>query len=127
MLAGTFRITGTSGLKEKYLSTIKNLLRQTHPSLEVDYDLAFKPCFGAVAAYVNGNIFATCGKFGMALKLPTIIVEQLLSEQGGRLLKYSANGRIKKNYVVIPNELLVDRENLGHLVGQSVDYASEST
>ena len=119
------RTDESHSLKTKYLSIIKNLLRQTHPRLGFEHDLEFKPCFGAVAAYVNGNIFATCGQFGVALKLPTITVMQLLGEKGGTLLKYSANGRIKKNYVVIPPEMLVDRENLGHLVGQSVEYAND--
>lgn len=119
------RADEVQSLKAKYLNTIKNLLRQTHPGLESERELAFKSCFGAVAAYVDGNIFATCGQFGVALKLPSMTVEQLLSEQRGRLLKYSTNGRVKKNYVVIPPELLVDRDNLGHLVAQSVQYVSE--
>ena len=112
-------------MKAKYLNTIKNLLRQTQPGLETERELDFKSCFGAVAAYVDGNIFATCGQFGVALKLPSMTVERLLNDQGGHLLKYSSNGRVKKNYVVIPHELLVDREKLGHLVGQSVQYVSE--
>ena len=109
-------------MKAKYLNTIKNLLRQTHPRLGAGHELTFKPCFGAVAAYVDDNIFATCGEFGVALKLPSETVEQLLSDQDAQLLKYSANGRIKKNYVVIPVKLLVDRENLVPLVEQSVQY-----
>ena len=124
LFAGTAGNDEAKSLKSKYLNTIKNLLRQTLPGLETEHELAFKSCFGAVAAYVDGNIFATCGQFGVALKLPSITVEELLKEQGGQLLKYSANGRVKKNYVVIPTQLLVDRENLGNLVGQSVQYVS---
>lgn len=112
-------------MKAKYLNTIKNLLRQTHPGLASQHELAFKPCFGAVAAYVDDNIFATCGEFGVALKLPTATVEHLLNEPGAKLLKYSSNGRTKKNYVVIPQSMLTDRESLGHLVAQSVLYVSE--
>jgi TfoX/Sxy family transcriptional regulator of competence genes len=114
-----------SDLKAKYLNTVKNLLRQTHPGLENDHELTFKACFGAVAAYVDDNIFATCGEFGVALKLPTNTVDHLLSDENATLLKYSANGRIKKNYVVIPPHLLVDRDGLGDLVVQSVQYAVE--
>ena len=75
-----------------------------------------------VAAYVDDNIFATCGEFGVALKLPSETVEHLLSDQDAQLLKYSTHGRIKKYSVVIPVKLLVDRENLGPLVDQSVQY-----
>jgi hypothetical protein len=37
------------------------------------YDLEFKNCFGAVADYVDGRIFCSCGKFGQALRLPGLL------------------------------------------------------
>lgn len=57
----------------------------------------FKSCFGAVAAYTKGKIFASCGKFGFALKLPNLLTQDLLEERGVKHLKYFSNGHVKKD------------------------------
>jgi len=50
-------------MKEDYLGTLKSLLEQARPRLTKNYRLEFKNCFGAIAGYVNGNIFVSCGRF----------------------------------------------------------------
>ena len=53
-----------------YRDKLESLLKKDRPRLSSTHNLEFKKCFGAVAGYVNGNIFISCGKFGVALKLP---------------------------------------------------------
>ena len=85
--------------------------------------MEFKNCFGAVAAYIDGNIFASCGRFGIAIKLPQSVLVDLLKEPGVTQLKYFAKGHVKKDYAVIPQRILKDHSRLRHLLRASVKYA----
>ena len=105
------------------LDTLNKLLQQTHPRLAQSYRLEFKNCFGAIAGYVNGNIFVSCGSFGVALRLPPSVLVDLFSEEGVSHLKYFPNGHIKKEYAVIPPRILGDRGRLKELLRKSVKYA----
>ena len=51
-------------MKASYLETIAGLLARAYPKLATTHRLEFKNVFGAVGGYVNGCIFASCGKFG---------------------------------------------------------------
>ncbi len=55
-------------MKTDYLARLKELLDRASPQLTRAYRLEYKSSFGAVAAYVNGNIFISCGRFGVALQ-----------------------------------------------------------
>jgi hypothetical protein len=110
-------------MKEDYLGTLKSLLEKARPRLAKSYRLEFKNCFGAVAGYVNGNIFVSCGRFGVALRLPPGVLEDLFDEAGISHLKYFPNGHVKKEYAVIPPRILQNQIRLKKLVGKSVRYA----
>ena len=56
-------------MKKNYLEKITILLKQIRPKLATQHRLEFKNVFGAVGGYVNGKIFISCGKFGVALRL----------------------------------------------------------
>lgn len=56
------------------------VLAQYRPRLGKMHHVAFKNVFGAMAAYVDGQIFMSSGKFGLALKLPSPLVKHLLRE-----------------------------------------------
>ncbi len=87
------------------------------------HQIEFKNCFGAVAAYVDGKIFASCGKFGFALRLPEKKRDNLLSMRGNKRLRYFPNGHVKKEYVVLNTGLKKDRPALIKLIDQSMNYA----
>ena len=59
-----------SSMKNKYSDDLTILLTRSYPELGAAYKLEFKNLFGAVAGYVDGQIFISCGRFGVALKLP---------------------------------------------------------
>jgi hypothetical protein len=99
---------------------LEGLLKKVRPRLSSTHDLAFKKCFGAIAGYVNGNIFISCGKFGMALKLPPETLATLFQEEGVKHLKYFPNGHIKKDYAVLSKQILNDPARLKKLVNKSI-------
>ena len=106
-----------------YSTKLRNLLRQARPRLAVRHRLEFKPCFGAVAGYVDGNIFVSCGKFGVALRLPSQTLSELFREEDVLHLKYFPNGHVKKEYAIIPNRMIEDQGRFNKLVDSSIKYA----
>jgi hypothetical protein len=67
-------------MKNNYREKIIELLAQEYPKLAATHQLEFKNVFGAVGGYVNGHIFASCGKFGFALRLPPEMLHALFRE-----------------------------------------------
>ncbi len=84
--------------------------------------VTFKPVFGAAAAYIDGAIFLTSGKFGVALKLPAEQCEHLIEKKGGAALKYFEKGHVKKGYVVLPEAMLADAKIVQTLIVRSMEY-----
>jgi hypothetical protein len=106
-----------------YSTKLRDLLRHARPTLTVSHRLEFKRCFGAVAGYVDGNIFVSCGKFGVALRLPSQTLSELFREEDVLHLKYFPNGHVKKEYAVIPNRIIEDQDRFKKLVDSSIKYA----
>lgn len=107
-------------MQKKYLDEITTLLKLTHPRFATTHRLEFKNCFGAVAGYVDNHIFISCGKFGVALKLPRGVLVNLFKESDVKHLQYFPKGHIKKDYAVLPNRILENKHQLKKLVGISI-------
>src|ERR1700694_539927 len=105
------RFTGELVMHD-YSIKLRELLRLARPRLAARHRLEFKHCFGAVAGYVDGNIFVSCGKFGVALRLPSQTLNDLFREEDVLHLKYFPNGHVKKEYAVIPNRIIEDQGSL---------------
>ena len=110
-------------MKNEYLHKITTLLKQARPKLSTTHRLEFKNVFGAVGGYVDGRIFVSCGKFGVALRLPPEILDILFQERGVKHLKYFPKGHIKKEYAVLPKRIIENNRRFSRLVVKSVEYA----
>ena len=108
-------------MRGEYLKKIAALLERVYPTSGKN-ELEFKNVFGAVGGYVNGHIFISCGKFGVALRLPPKTLDTLFQKKDVKHLKYFPNGHIKKEYAVLPNRILKDEDALRKLVHESVKY-----
>ena len=108
----------------KYSDRITTLLEQVRPKLSTTYQIELKNCFGAIAGYVNGRIFISCGKFGVALRLPPETLNTLFQEKDVKHLKYFSNGHIKKEYAVLPKRILEDENQFKKLADKSIKYVS---
>ena len=109
-------------MANKYFDEITNLLKRTYPNLATAYRLEFKNLFGAVAGYVDGNIFVSCGGFGVALKLPVQTLDELFAMKDVEHLKYYSKGHIKTEYAVLPGRILNDEKHFKKLLGESIEY-----
>ena len=110
-------------MKDKYLNRVTALLKRVRPKLAITHRLSFKNVFGAVGGYVNGHIFISCGKFGVALRLPLEILENLFQEKDVKHLKYFPKGHIKKECVVLPKRIIEENYKFKKLVDESIKYA----
>ena len=108
----------------EHLDRLKELLEQVRPGLAATHALEFKNLFGATAGYVNGAIFISSGRFGIALRLPPDMLEELFSEEGVEPLRYFPNGHIKKEYAVLPERILEDRRRFKTLVDASIEHVA---
>lgn len=109
-------------MNSRYHHRLAELLKQTRPRLASTHELEFKSVFGAVGGYVNGAIFVSCGRFGVALRLPPKALEAAFKEEGVKQLKYFPNGHIKKEYAVLPKRILEDRKRFRALLDRSTRY-----
>ena len=111
-----------SNLKGDYLDELATLLKHVRPELATKHRLEFKNVFGAVGGYVNGHIFISHGKFGVALKLPKGILDELFEGKDIKQLRYFPKGHVKKEYAVLSRQLLENRRQLGKLLDESIKY-----
>ena len=107
-------------MTNKYLEEITTLLKKARPKLSTTHRLEFKNCFGAVAGYVDGKTFISCGKFGVALKLPEKILIELFIEKDVKHLKYFPKGHMKKAYAVLPKRILENKRLFQKLIEKSI-------
>ncbi len=108
--------------KTKYLDRITKLISLTRPRLSQTHHLEYKNCFGAVAGTVEGHIFISCGKFGVALKLSPKKITELLKESGVKPLQYFPNGHVKKDYAVLPKRILENKSQFKKLIDNSIKF-----
>lgn len=109
-------------MENRYLNEITTLLKQTSPKLFATHRLEFKNVFGAVGGYINGRIFISCGKFGVALRLPADPLSLLFQKKEARHLKYFSKGHIKKEYAVLSKRILENKNRLKKLVDRSIQF-----
>jgi len=107
-----------------YRNQLESLLKKARPRLSSTHNLEFKPCFGAIAGYVNGEIFISCGKFGVALKLPAKTLAVLFLEDKAKPLKYFPKGHVKKEYDILPRHILEEPSKLKKLIDRSIKQSS---
>ena len=114
-----------SARKNKYSDEIVDLIERACPELASVCNLGFKNSFGAVAGYVDGNIFVACGRFGVALKLPPDTPDELFAMNDVERLRYFPKGHIKKEYAVLPERILKDEKQFKRLVDESIGYVTK--
>lgn len=106
---------------EVYVNNLRSLLESAEPQSIEMADIECRHFFSGAAAYVDGRIFMTLTPVGLALKLPQEARTELL-EHGATTLRYFPNAPIKKDYVVVPENLIRDVDALRHWIDTSISY-----
>jgi TfoX/Sxy family transcriptional regulator of competence genes len=107
----------------KHLATLRALLERT---AHADHrDLSCKHFFSGAAAYANGRIFMTLTSVGLALKLPADCREVLIA-RGAQPLRYFPAGPVKKEYVIVPDDMATNPELLAPWIAKSIRFSENS-
>ena len=109
-------------MKNRYFDRLAELLEWVQPELSTTHRVELKNVFGAAGGYVNGRIFISYGKFGVALRLPSETLHALFQQKDVQRLKYFPKGHVKKEYAVLPERILDDDTQVRELVAESVQY-----
>ena len=85
-------------------------------------EIAFRPMFGGVCAYVEGRVFASLSNVGLALKLsPSEQTELLVVPEAARL-RYEPDAPESKQYIVVPGALREDADGFARWVAKSMTF-----
>ena len=110
-------------MAKEYLKRLSAIIGQIQLQLPDGTSLECRHFFSGAAAYASDRIFLTLTPAGFALKLPEKARMYLLDQQGAKPLRYFAKGRIKKEYVVLPDASLDNTDALRKWVQLSIEYA----
>ncbi|HIF24031.1 MAG TPA: hypothetical protein EYQ27_19500 [Gemmatimonadetes bacterium] len=87
-------------------------------------DLECRHCFAGAALYSDGKICASWSPVGLAVKLPPDSREAMLADGRGRPLRYFPGGKIKKEYVILSEEVAAESVAVHQLLEASIRYVA---
>ena len=109
-------------MAKEFFEKLSDLMAEMAPYISTPASLVIKHFFSGAAVYADGHICVTFTPVGFAIKLPTELRDELMKENGAKSLQYFPRAPIKKDYVLLPQKVLEDRDLLSGWVGQSINY-----
>ena len=109
-------------MAKEYLDRLNDLMAEIAPDVSTPASLEVKHFFSGAAVYADGRICISLTPAGFALKLPEALRDELMKEDGTKNLQYFPEAPIKKDYVVLPQWLLDDRDRFCFWVENSIEY-----
>lgn len=110
---------------KSFLVDLKSFVDRLSLSKAEAGSIEYKHFFSGAAAYARGKIFMTLTPAGLALKLPDDDCEALLAA-GAKPLRYFPKAPIKKNYVVMPEDLVAETKTMTRWVRAGMAYCRVS-
>jgi len=106
----------SEGLKKEATELLEKII----PEIFDAHSLEFRPFFGAITVYVDGALFMSYGKFGVALKLPPETLENLFSTEQGAPFRYFPKGHVKKEYALLSSATINSTASFRKLIQESL-------
>ncbi len=113
-------------MTQAFVEKLTALMKQATSEQHEDVRLEIKHFFSGAAVYADGGICITLTPAGLALKLPEQHRATLLQKHGATPLRYFPKAPLKKEYVVLPANIIDDREALRRWIAESIEYAVAS-
>jgi len=108
-------------MAEPYLRDLQSIVERACARREEAGAISCKHFFSGAAAYVDGHIFMTLTTVGLALKLPEDDRNTLFG-QGAKPLQYFPKAPVKKDYVLLPSQLIDDDGVLNKLISRGIEF-----
>lgn len=109
-------------MTKEYLDRLNDLMAEIAPDISTTASLEVNHFFSGAAVYANGRICISLTPAGFALKLPEALRDELMKEEGTKNLQYFPKAPIKKDYVVLSQRQLDDRDRFCFWVENSIEY-----
>lgn len=114
-------------MAKEYVEKLTALLDTAKPKLPRGHSLGKEPIevkhfFGGAAGYVDGHIFMSLTKAGLAIKLPEDAREQLFRSKQAKKLRHFPKAPIKKQYALFPRKFLDDDASVKRWIERSVTF-----
>jgi TfoX/Sxy family transcriptional regulator of competence genes len=109
-------------MTKKYLDRLNDLMAEIAPDISTTASLEVNHFFSGAAVYADGRICISLTPAGFALKLPEALRDELMKEEGTKNLQYFPKAPIKKDYVVLSQRQLDDRDRFCFWVENSIEY-----
>lgn len=110
-------------MADPYLNDLSRIVERLEPISLENVTLETKHFFSGAALYANGNICASLGPIGFAVKLPEDIRQSLISDGNADEFRFFENGPIKREYAVLSDAIIQDEQALRKLIEISAQYA----
>ncbi|WP_051651240.1 TfoX/Sxy family protein [Brevundimonas bacteroides] len=92
-----------------------------------DLDLMFRPMFGGIIGYAAGKAFASLSNRGLALKMSGADHVALSVVPGVAPLRYEPDDPPSKSYLLVPDAMLSDADDLRPWIARSAAGLKPST
>jgi len=109
-------------MAKEYFDRLSDLMAEIASNLSTTANLKIRHFFSGAAVYADGRICISLTPAGFALKLPAGLRAELLTQEGTKNLQYFRKAPIKKDYVVLPQRILDDRDTFCFWVDKSIEY-----
>ena len=109
-------------MAQENLQQLTALLKLATTGRFTGIKLECKYFFSGAAVYADERICVSLTSVGFAIKLPEASRNALMNDLGAKPLRYFPNGPIKKDYVVLPQEMLKDVRALRRWAKVSIEY-----
>ena len=110
-----------------YLDQLRSLFQKMELTALENMNLEFKHFFSGGAVYANGKICMTLTPVGFAIKLSKPDIDSLLELKGNKRLRYFPNAPIKKDYVLLSDNILTHAESFSRLIRTSIEFVVEKS
>lgn len=108
-------------MAKPYLENLIQIVDDLKPQLDLLESVQCKHFFSGAAAYIDGQIFMSLSPVGLALKLPDNDIA-VLFEQGASPLQYFPKAPVKKDYAVLPSQIIDKKSELCAWIEKSIEF-----
>ena len=109
-------------MAQPFLDDLEALLARVAVPRDGGSEIDCRHFFSGAAAYADGVIFMSLSPVGLALKLPPATRQALRGEGAGEL-RYFPKAPVKKDYVVLPDNLRHDDKRLAALIAEAIRFS----
>jgi TfoX/Sxy family transcriptional regulator of competence genes len=114
-------------MANEYVKSLTALIARVKPKTIHGNQIEIKPFFGGAAGYLDGHIFISLTKVGLALKLPENDLQQLFEAGDAKQMRYFPKAPIKKQYALMSDEYLTGPRRINTWIQKSIDFVLSSS